>query len=368
MIHSLIRRFEEGHEVGDEEFDALALEVHEAQRSANPVLDRFWSSDFAGTALASGSISQWHEIPPVPTSVFKSIALHPPGPVDVVFRTSGTTLGIGGRGAHHVVSMDLYRAASVGPMRAALLPPGAPRRHLLALVPNPAEVPESSLGHMVRFLSREEAVSGTTWAWDTGSGVVMERVAQALEADEPILLVTTAFALVALLDMAADGAFDGSAPFQGMPKNSAIMETGGFKGRTAVVSRGELYQRVEDQLGVPSTHVVNEYGMTELLSQAYDGVVGAALPISRRRLRFPSWVRTRVLDPRDLRELPFGEKGLLCHMDLANAGSACPILTEDLGVLDEEGGLVLFERASGAEPRGCSLMAEAFLRKNVSGT
>ena len=347
----LLTHFRSGAELDDAEFDELALRVHHVQRQTNPVLERFWSSQ-------AGVVRHWEDIPPVPTRVFKEVVLKGPGETEAVFLTSGTTRGSTKRGAHHVTSLELYRASAEGPLNRALLPSPAPSQHLLALVPDPSEVPESSLGRMIGFLAEAEAVVGVTWGWDNESGLRLDQVTKAVEGVRPVLVATTAFGLVGLLDL-----LEKVGP---LPHGSSIMETGGFKGRVAVVSREDLYRRVEEVAGVDCSRVVNEYGMTELLSQAYDGVVGSAKPVRDRRLRFPPWVRTRVLDPATLRPVRPGERGLLCHMDLANLGSACPVLTEDIGVVDEDGGLVLYERLGGAEPRGCSLMAEAFLRSGAA--
>jgi hypothetical protein len=136
------------------------------------------------------------------------------------------------------------------------------------------------------------------------------------------------------------------------------METGGFKGRSRVLERSEFYASLSNAHGVPLEGITNEYGMTELLSQFYDGTAGArsAVPLALEARRHvpPPWVRTRVLDPNTLSSLPMGEAGLLCHYDLANAGSVMAILTEDLGVAVDDGFRVL-GRVEGAEPRGCSL-------------
>ncbi|HSR42653.1 MAG TPA: hypothetical protein VLL48_10785, partial [Longimicrobiales bacterium] len=126
-----------------------------------------------------------------------------------------------------------------------------------------------------------------------------------------------------------------------------------------------FYRALQDRLGVPTGRIVNEYGMTELLSQFYEPVMRDGAPEadgdpSERRHVAPPWVRTRVLDPGDLGELPPGEPGLLCHVDLANAGSVAAVLTEDMGVAVADGFRVL-GRAAGAEPRGCSLAMDELL-------
>ena len=150
------------------------------------------------------------------------------------------------------------------------------------------------------------------------------------------------------------------------------METGGYKGRSKVLLRGELYEALEDAFGIPQTRIVNEYGMTELLSQFYEPVLAGAPSAAHRPggptsaglvERFhvgPPWVRTSVLDPLTLKALPVGEVGVLAHLDLGNLGSVAPVLTEDLG-REVPGGFQLLGRSSGSEPRGCSLAMEEFL-------
>ena len=351
------------------DFNRLALGVHEAQRAANPVLRRFWDAARAGTPAS------WQEIPPVPVAAFKDVPIAS-GVPEVIFRTSGTTGGERRRGEHHVVSLDLYFAAARGNYRRHLVG-GLEAVTVVSLIPCPEDAPDSSLSVMAGFISREPEVSSATWAFNPEHGVdaraVREAVRNAAVTGEPILLLTTAFALVHLLDeLARQGAGrrhgnGDPGPADGLlrlPAGSRVMETGGFKGRAAAVDRGALYRRVERVLGVPESHIVNEYGMTELLSQAYDRVAGTESPCetSARVLRFPPWVRTRALDPATLAPLPPGEPGLLAHFDLANAGSACHVLTEDFGYTTDDGGLHLLGRAPGASLRGCSLVAESFLR------
>ena len=331
----------------DSAFDALAMRIHAAQRVANPVLRRFWDASRGDPPAA------WHEIPPVPATAFRDIPIVS-GTPEVVFRTSGTTGGGGGRGEHHVLSLDLYRAAARANYRRHLVHGDKPLR-LLSLIPNPRTVPDSSLSTMAGFIAAEPEVAATAWAFDPDDGVDIEAVRDTDDDDDPVLLLTTALALVHLLDALGDERIQ-------LPAGSRMMETGGYKGRAAEVDRATLYGRAEHALNIPRSCIVNEYGMTELLSQAYDGVAGAAPPLPSRVHRFPPWVRTRALDPATLAPLPPGEPGLLAHFDLANAGSVCHILTEDFGHTTRDGGVRLLGRAKGATPRGCSLAAESFLR------
>ncbi len=337
----------------DREFDRMALRVHAAQRATNPTLRRYWD------AMAGARPTSWHEIHPVPVAAFKDGPIVSGG-AEIVFRTSGTTAGTSRRGEHHVASLDLYLAAARANYRRHLfadcgVEPGTLRLALVSLVPRPEDAPDSSLSAMAGFIAREPEVAKTTWAFHPERGVDAEAFVEAVaSADEPVLLLTTAFALVQLLDGLGQVRLS-------LPGGSRIMETGGFKGRVAEVDRATLYARVSERLAVSASLVVNEYGMTEMLSQAYDGVAGRAGPALEREHRFPPWVRTRALHPADLAPLPPGEPGLLAHFDLANAASVCHILTEDLGCMTEGGGVRLVGRAPGARPRGCSLAAETFL-------
>jgi len=353
----------------DDAFNRLALRIHAVQRASNPMLRRFWES------ASSAEPASWHEIPPIPVMAFRDVPIVC-GTPEAVFRTSGTSGGRGARGEHHVPSLDLYRAAARGNYRRHLLR-GVRRIRMVSLIPNPAVVTDSSLARMAGFIAEEPEVTEAVWAFDPVTGADVDSVRNAARGADPVLLLTTAFSLVHLLDALGSQRLP-------LPPGSRIMETGGFKGRVAEVDRETLQARVGRVLAVGPSGIVNEYGMTELLSQAYDGVAesgpayggmagvhddeahgreprpGSPVP---RRHRFPPWVRTRALDPATLVPLPPGQPGLLCHFDLANAGSVCHVLTEDLGCTTGDGGIELAGRAPGASLRGCSLMAESFLRR-----
>jgi hypothetical protein len=144
-----------------------------------------------------------------------------------------------------------------------------------------------------------------------------------------------------------------------LPEGSRIMETGGFKGRARDVEREELYGALESRLGIPRSRIVNEYGMTELLSQLYEPVLAEGASAAGKHVA-PPWLKARALDPGSLAPLRDGEAGLLAFFDLANAGSVCHVLTQDMGTVSADG-VRLQGRAEGAEPRGCSLAVEDLL-------
>lgn len=305
-----------------DDFDALALEVFAFQFERNAAYRAFCERK----ERTPDRIAHWTEIPAVPASAFKQLALtcFPPDDAVVEFRTSGTTQGCSGR--HLFKTLELYDAA-IKPNFAAYLFPDGERMPLLSLV---SDDPHSSLAHMIRVLG----------------GRCVERLESV---EHPVCLLGTAFNFLKLFDDGIE---------LRLPPGSRAMETGGFKGRTREITKAELYTLFEKHLGIPATHLVNEYGMTELSTQFYDETlrVGHRTDVKRS----PPWARVRVIDPRTDEEAAPGVPGLFRIYDLANLWSVMCIQTEDLG-MSEDDGFVLTGRAPGALPRGCSLNAEALL-------
>jgi len=134
------------------------------------------------------------------------------------------------------------------------------------------------------------------------------------------------------------------------------MDTGGDKGAPRRLSRQGIFHACWNTFALPGYFCVNEYGMTELSSQCYDNVIRERVRgVHCRRLKVtPPWMRTLVLDPTTLEPVDSEATGLLCHYDLANAGTVMPVLTEDVG-RRVDGGFEIVGRAVGAEARGCSL-------------
>jgi hypothetical protein len=278
-----------------------------------------------------------------------------PGSAEAVFRTSGTTRGQGLRGRHLVPRLDLYRA-SLLPNFCAHLVPGGEEVGLVSLIPSPDDAPHSSLSTMVGFAAAELVADARWCAGEDGEPEVEAFLSVADElatAGRPALVVGTAFAFVHLVDVLRKRGRE-----LAFPPGTRIMETGGFKGRSREVSRDELYGSLERVLGVPPGRIVNEYGMTELLSQLYEPVLAEGA--GARRHVAPPWLRVRALDPTTLEPLPAGQPGLLAFYDLANLGSVCAVLTEDVGSVADDG-VRLVGRAPGSEARGCSLSLEELL-------
>lgn len=303
------------------------------------------------------SVENWMSIPSVPAAGFKEVAMTclPEDRRTRTFHSSGTIANKPSRHFHSDESLEIYEA-SLWPWFKAHLLPGTPTSFsLVALTPTPADAPNSSLVHMFdrirQHLGMPESVFTGTVGRESSWVISIEKTLAALNAasTKPILLLGTAFSFVHLLDELRSRSLRFS-----LPAGSRVMETGGYKGRSRVLPKSELLRGIKDLLGIEASFVVSEYGMSELSSQAYDGIAGTAAP---RAFRFPSWARAQIISPETGREVSEGDSGLIRVLDLANVYSVMHLQTEDLG-RKRQGGFDLIGRAATAEPRGCSLMPE----------
>jgi hypothetical protein len=362
-----------GEPLPDRAFNDLAIRVFLFQCRSNQAYGGF----VARRGVNPDQLTRWEEIPFLPTRAFKSVALvsGDPEKVERVFRTSGTTRGWEGRGEHHVVELALYRESLLPNFKAHLLPEEGERLRVLCLLPSPAVAADSSLSFMMGEVVRALGGEGSGFFVGSDGEIEAKRFRDSLRAAEnavePALVAGTAFAFVGWMELAKENGW-----LIRLPEGSRIMETGGYKGRSRELTRADLYGALEGVFGVPENHIVNEYGMTELLSQFYEPVLAEAQDsdgnrkeaslkgLAQRFHRGPPWVRTRVLNPLTLETLPSGEVGVLAHLDLGNLGSVAAVLTEDLG-REVPGGFQLLGRSPGSEPRGCSLAMEDFLASQV---
>ena len=306
-------------------------------------------------------VKDWHEIPPVPASAFKSHDLSA-APTEgasgaVTFETSGTTISQPGR--VRLSSTKLYEASLLRNFQRHLLPDGAKLRAVV-LGPSAADAPTSSLWFMVDRVVREYA-GETLYLVHHGDPrwkAADDAFRMAADTGEPLLLLGTTLLFMAYFERLRikDASFR-------LPAGSRAMDTGGAKGQIAEFTRAEVERGFEQRLGIPTGSLINEYGMAEMGSQFYDdGLIAAherRAPMPGKEI--PPWVRTRVLDPETMNERRDGETGILVHYDLANLNVPLAIQTEDIG--RREGDRLFLEgRLLGAEARGCSLPFEEFLK------
>lgn len=302
---------------GSEPFDGLALAIDRWQRRHDPLL----------AALAEREPTTWWEVPAVPVSLHKDLPIGTaPRDAPVVFRTSGTTGG--GRGAHRLRSAALYDLGAVRHHRACV--PDAPT-DVVALLADPAALPDASLSHMVALFGR--------CSWHFTNRVERADIAARVAAARgPLYVAATAFALAEWLD--------GPAPR--LPEGSVLMVTGGFKGRIHRLDGPALLAETRSRLA--PARLVTEYGMTELSSQLWGTPETAFRP--------PAWLRALAVDPESGAPLPAGDTGQLRFVDLCNLDGPLAIETMDQGRVDPDGGVWLDGRLPGAPARGCSLTVE----------
>lgn len=341
----------------EERFRDLALRLFAFQFERNAPYRRFCEA----RGKAPAQVRDWREIPAVPTSVFKAtdVFCYPPEAAGITYLTSGTT-GQRGRGRHRMLDTALYDA-SLHPNLERHLFPDTGSIRIAVLGPSPHDATESSLAHMLGRAVERWGAPGSDF-YIHADQIHLEAVETVLKqaelGGEPVCLMGTAFAFVHLLDH-----LHGRGRRFRLPPGSRLMDTGGYKGRSREVAKEEMYRAYEGRLGLAASHIVNEYGMTEMSSQFYDCTLWdrhAGHAARRRQKIAPPWVRTETVDPETLFPLAPGQTGLLRHLDLANVDSVAALQTEDLGVwLDD--GFEILGRAAGAEPRGCSLPAQGLV-------
>jgi hypothetical protein len=331
---------------------SLALALFDWQRRHAPAIDRV-ARAFAG----EGRLERVEQIPGVPTDAFKSarIACFDPAHTARVFHTSGTTQEV--RGVHEFADLGLYTDAALRAGRAWLLP--RERYRFVLLAESEQDAPHSSLGFMLaRFAEAWSAAPADDPWMITEGALALERVRAAIAAARregvPVALLGASFAFVHLLDALAPG------EVLALPEGSVVMPTGGFKGRSREIPPEELFALLGARFGVTRRQIVQEYGMTELSSQAYE-MPGDTM--STGRYVAPPWMTVTAVDPITLAPLEPGSTGLLKVIDLANVGSCIAIQTSDLGYTLPDGGFTVLGRAPGATPRGCARAIDALLSR-----
>lgn len=322
-------------------WNELTGELFAWQYARVPAYQRFC----LGRGTLPKTFRSWRDIPTVPQQLLKHEALYCRGlpKPTVIYETSGTTTGRPGR--QHLLDTDIYRAVSVeGARRAGLL---TREIELHFLTPSPAEAPHASLSAMFGFWQKALRQTGPRF-WISQGYFEFARLREILTTQikkrRPIAICGTAFSFVHLID-----AWTGLPPLK-LPRGSWLLETGGFKGRSREISKPELYAQLARTFGVRDTAIWNEYGMSELSSQAYArGVHGLH--------QTPPWARVLVCDPATGREVSIGKKGLVRWIDLANVDSVLALQTLDVAERTPRG-FRLIGRLSRTEPRGCSLNAD----------
>ena len=310
-------------------FRATALEVFNYQARHTPVYRDYLSA----LRVDPKKVNEVDQIPFLPIEFFKSHQVMVEWKkAEVVFESSGTT-GTN-PSSHNVADASLYEKSFTTAFRQFY---GKPKNIcILALLPAYLERSGSSLVYMMDHLIKESKHPDSGFYLDN-----LDELASLLEkrnADgHPTLLVGVSFAL---LDLAEQYPMV-------LSENIVVMETGGMKGRRKEMVRSELHEQLKKAFGLGAVH--SEYGMTELLSQAYSKGEGL--------FTCPPWMKILIRDPNDpLSLLGTGQSGGINVIDLANLNSCSFLATGDLGKVHEDGSFEVLGRFDHSDIRGCNLL------------
>lgn len=273
------------------------------------------------------------KIPFLPISFFRShrvVTGNRDVEADLLFESSGTTGEQTSR--HFVANRKVYEDSLSLGFRAFY---GGPEEYtILALLPSYLERPNASLVYMARTLMSQ---SGSEWngffldEWAELAGRI-----QALEhAGRKTILLGVTFALL-----------DFAEAFPLQLTSTIVMETGGMKGRKKEMTRDEVHSYLKGRYGLGTIH--SEYGMTELLSQAYSGGAGVFSPSPT--------MQVMVRDINDPLDVSLSGSGALNIIDLANVYSCSFIATDDMGTVNSDGTFTVAGRLDHTILRGCSQM------------
>jgi len=310
-----------------EEFNAVALEVFQFQYKNVKVYREF--CDLLKLDLTT--INKVQDIPFLPISFFKSHKIITESfNSDKIFSSSGTTGTITSK--HFVTNLSLYKESFTKAFNHFF---GTIEEiTILALLPSYLEQENSSLVFMVDELIKQSNSSHSGFYLDNTSDLI-EKLEFLEQTKQKTILLGVSYALLDLIE---------EKQFQ--LKNTIIMETGGMKGRRKEMIKEELHALLKKGFGV--NEIYSEYGMTELLSQAYSKGNGI--------FNCPPWMKIITRDTEDAQSYINEKTGGINVIDLANLYSCSFIATQDLGKKSKDESFKILGRFDDSDIRGCNLM------------
>lgn len=316
--------------LSQENFEKLAISIFQFQARNNPIYRQY----IEARNIDPTTIKSVLEIPFLPIRFFKDYKVYCEGEMEEegFFSSSGTTGMITSK--HYFWSKKFYldHARRIFEHQYGLLKDF----HVLALLPAYLEREGSSLVAMAEdFIQQSQSQYSGFYLYDHDS--LIKQLTYLQSDNKKILLLGVTFALLDLAERKSD-----------IPKlnNLIVMETGGMKGRRKEMIREEVHDILKDAFSITEIH--SEYGMTELMSQAYSKGEG--------KYALPSSMRIYLRDVNDPFSYSTRSSGGINVVDLANFHSCSFIETQDLGKIDENGNLEVLGRIDNSETRGCNLM------------
>lgn len=312
----------------EQEFRQMALQIFKFQFENNKVYRSFCDL----LCKHPSDVKKIEDIPFLPIQFFKTHrVLSSSSSVETTFTSSGTT---GNATSQHLVTdIEIYKASLRNGFQQFY---GDIKDYVvLALLPNYLERKGSSLVYMVDDMIKQSNHPASGF-YLNNLNELKDALIKLDSSEKKVLLIGVSFAL---LDLVEQYQFD--------LKNTIIMETGGMKGRRKELIRQELHSKLKQGFGVDLIH--SEYGMTELLSQAYSK--GNSI------FKTPPWMKVFTRDPEDALTIQDVNKvGGINIIDLANINSCSFIATQDLGRVYPDGSFEIIGRFDNSDIRGCNLM------------
>lgn len=311
------------------QFNELALELFRYQAERCDPYNRFIS----GLNIDPMEVDHWTKIPHLPIEAFKNHEVKSGSFVSEVIYTSSGTTGLN-TSRHHVAQKKWYTHVFRSAFESQYGP--AENYQWLCLLPSYLEREGSSLIDMAEHFISNSKVGSSGFYLNNPEDLIAQ-----IQSDPelPTIVLGVSFAL---LDLAENHPTP-------LPKSTLLMETGGMKGRRKEMIREELHAVLKSAFHLESIH--SEYGMTELMSQAYSKGHGVYTA--------PYWMRISLRDPADpLAPAKEGKTGGMNIIDLANVDSCAFLATQDLGRIHSETTFEVLGRFDDSDVRGCNLMIE----------
>jgi phenylacetate-coenzyme A ligase PaaK-like adenylate-forming protein len=317
------------------QFEKIALKVFRFQYENNLIYRQF--CEFL--KVEKGSVKSIQQIPFLPIQFFKTHKIISSADASqTIFTSSGTTGMVTSN--HYVTDITLYEQS----YRQAFSQfyGNIEDYTVLALLPSYLERQGSSLIFMVEDLIKLSNNPDSGF-YLHNNAELLQKIKNTASESENIILIGVTYALLDLIEFAQCA----SIPLQEFGSSLIIMETGGMKGRRKEMIREELHEILTQGFGVPVIH--SEYGMTELLSQAYS--------LGNGIFECPNWMQILIRDTEDpLTYIANGKTGGINVIDLANLNSCSFIATQDLGKKYDNGSFEVLGRFDNSDIRGCNLM------------
>ena len=309
-------------------FTKKALELFKFQFEENPVYRSFCDLLYKHPS----DVQKLEDIPFLPIEFFKTHkVVSSTKEIQHTFTSSGTTGSEVSQ--HHVADLNLYRTSFQKGFSHVY--GNIEDYTVLALLPSYLEREGSSLVYMVEDMIQESKHPKSGF-YLNDLGALKQTLLELEENGQKTILIGVSYALLDLVEF-----------YQFDLKHTIIMETGGIKGRRKELIKSELHAILKKGFGLKKIH--SEYGMTELLSQAYSKGEGL--------FSTPPWMKVFIRDPEDaLSILPADKSGGINIIDLANVHSCAFIATQDLGKIHENGTFEVLGRFDQSDIRGCNLM------------